>query len=523
MSGHQIPLEGTESSRPKSAFTDKGMFQVIEDLKDEIKKLYLEDRTPIVIGWSGGKDSTACLQLVWTAIAELPAEDRTTPIHVITTDTMVENPVVSAYVSGQLDRMNEAAREQAMPIEAHKLVPDVKDRFWTCLIGRGYAAPRPMFRWCTDRLKIKPSNRFIRQVISQAGEAILVLGTRKAESPARARTMKKHEAGRIRDRLSPNGSLPGSLVYSPVETWSNDDIWVYLMQVPSPFGGRNHDLLTLYSGATEDGECPLVVDESTPSCGDSRFGCWTCTMVEQDKSMKAMVHNDEAKDWLAPLIALRDALDVRGEDGERDDYALRDFRRMDGRIQLFHSEEPAPGKTQRETLVPGPYLQHVRENWLRRVLEAQAQVRKIGPPEVASIELISLEELDEIRRIWVEEKHEFEDSLPVIYEEVTGEKYPGKAVDDHMALNSECVEILRELCGKDEQHFRMVREMLSIERQERSKLRRNGILDRLERSLTTGGFESQGDALQWALERRKKLSTDRPAEGEQQVLDSTLA
>lgn len=522
MSG-QITLEVTEVSRPKSAFTEKGMFQVIDELKAEIRKLYVEDSSPIVIGWSGGKDSTACLQLVWTAIAELPEEDRTTPIHVITTDTMVENPVVSAYVSGQLEQMNEAAREQGMPIKAHKLVPPVEDRFWTCLIGRGYAAPRPMFRWCTDRLKIKPSNRFIRDVISKAGEAILVLGTRKAESAARARTMEKHEAGRVRDRLSPNGSLPGSIVYSPIESWSNDDVWVYLMQVKSPYGGRNHDLLTLYSGATEDGECPLVVDESTPSCGDSRFGCWTCTMVDQDKSMKAMVHNDDAKEWLAPLIELRDALDVRGEDGERDDYALRDFRRMDGRIQLFHSEEPAPGQSQRETLVPGPYLQHVRENWLRRVLEAQAQVRKLGPPEVANIELISLEELDLIRRIWVEDKHEFEDRLPVIYEEVTGEKYPGNTADDDMALNSECVEILRDICGEDEEHFRMVREMLSIERQERSKLRRNGILDRLERSLAAGGFETQDDALAWALDRRKTLSTDRPAAGEQQVLDPTLA
>ena len=75
-----------------------------------------------------------------------------------------------------------------------------------------------------------------------------MLGTRKAESSARARTMSKHEKERVRDRLSPNASLPNCLVYTPIEDWSNDDVWMYLMQVPNPWGYNNKDLLTMYQG-----------------------------------------------------------------------------------------------------------------------------------------------------------------------------------------------------------------------------------------------------------------------------------
>ena len=66
----------------------------------------------------------------------------------------------------------------------------------------------------------------------------------------------------------------------------------------------------MYQGASPDGECPLVVDASTPSCGDSRFGCWVCTLVDKDKSMSAMIQNDEEKEWMLPLLELRNDLDL---------------------------------------------------------------------------------------------------------------------------------------------------------------------------------------------------------------------
>lgn len=109
--------------------------------------------------------------------------------------------------------------------------------------------------------------------------------------------MARHKKDRVRDRLSPNSSLSGSLIYTPIEDWSNDDVWFYLMPVKNPYGYNNRDLLGMYAGATPDGECPQVIDESTPTYGDSRFGCWVCTLVEANRSIAAMIQNDLEKEW----------------------------------------------------------------------------------------------------------------------------------------------------------------------------------------------------------------------------------
>ena len=147
---------------------------------EEIRALYTADDVPWIIGYSGGKDSTATLQLVWTAIADLPREQRRKNIYVISTDTLVENPIVAVWVAKSLDVMRSAANEQEVPFCPHRLTPTIRDSFWVNLIGRGYPAPRHKFRWCTYRLKIQPSNTFINGIVSSSGEAIL--GFRYTES-----------------------------------------------------------------------------------------------------------------------------------------------------------------------------------------------------------------------------------------------------------------------------------------------------------------------------------------------------
>ena len=476
-------------SRP-SAFADAGFKAAVAGVIEEIRALYLADDIPWVVGYSGGKDSTAVLQLVWTALRELPAEQRGKPVHVISTDTLVENPVVARWVSTSLETMEASATRDALPIEPHRLTPDVANTFWVNLIGRGYPAPRPKFRWCTERLKIKPSNAFIRRVVRENGEAILVLGTRKAESSGRRHRMEQLEGARVRDRLSPNDSLPNSLVYSPIEDWSNDDVWLYLMQVVNPWGYDNKDLMAMYRGASEDNECPLVVDSSTPSCGDSRFGCWTCTLVDKDKSMSAMIQNDEEKEWMLPLLELRNALDLT------DDRPLRDFRRMNGQVQLFHDRP-----------IPGPYIESARHDWLRRLLEAQVWIRANGPDYVQGIELITHEELHEIRRLWVFEKHEIEDALPAIYKEATGQDFPGPSLDDVLVLRSDDLGVLRELCD-DGLHYQLTRELLDVERKFRTMTRRSGLFNALEGALRRSYFDDADDAVAYARRRRDGLADE---------------
>jgi DNA sulfur modification protein DndC len=157
----------------------------IEDLKAEIRELYKDDEVPWIIGYSGGKDSTAIVQLIWLAISELPEDERHKDVNVISTDTLVENPVVAEWVTRSLDNMRATAERDKMPFVPHRLMPTVEDTFWTNLIGKGYPSPRHTMRWCTSRLKISPSNTFINNTVKKNGEAILVLGTRKTESTAR--------------------------------------------------------------------------------------------------------------------------------------------------------------------------------------------------------------------------------------------------------------------------------------------------------------------------------------------------
>jgi DNA sulfur modification protein DndC len=472
----------------KTAFI-KGFKKTIQALIKQTQELYLSDEIPWVVGYSGGKDSTAALQLVWCAISELPPEKRTKPIYVISTDTLVENPIVALWVEHSLEAMKKAAAKQNMPLTSHRLIPQVQDRFWVNLIGRGYPAPRPKFRWCTNRLKINPSNHFINNVIRETGQVILVLGTRKAESSVRAANMKKHEKTSTREKLATNASLPNSWIYTPLADWTNDDVWMYITQVKNPWGYDNKSLLSMYQGATADGECPLVVDTSTPSCGDSRFGCYVCTMVEQDKSMQAMIQNDEEKEWMLPLMELRNqGLDIK------EDRKHRDFRRMSGALKLFSGR-----------LVHGPYKQVYREKLLEDLLQAQQSVQQNGPPEVKNLELITSQDLEEIRRIWVMEKHEIEDNLPKIYERVMGQPYPGKRLEDNQVFQPEDIALLKEICqqegDKEEVHFRLIRELLHIEQQHRTMARRAGLYDAVDSALERNAFTNAQEAEEFALRR----------------------
>lgn len=462
----------------------------IQQLTGEVQQLYHQDDLPWIIGYSGGKDSTAVFQLIWNAIAALPVEKRQKTIHVITTDTMVENPVVSAWVVKSLDRMKAAAVEQEMPVNPLLLKPAVKDTFWANLIGKGYPAPRQGFRWCTERLKIKPSDNYIREMIRTSGEVILVLGTRKAESASRAKLMAKHRNWRVFPHINYNPNRPNSLIYTPIEDWTTDEVWLYLMQWKNPWGNNNKDLLTMYRGATADNECPLVIDTSTPSCGSSRFGCWVCTLVDRDKSMEAMISNDEEKEWMQPLLDLRNELDIEN------DLDRRDFRRRQGHVQLYERRKEKSDQTEIVN-IPGPYKKVWREEWLRRVLKAQSEARKNAPNDMKDIELISIEELSEIRRIWIEEFHEFDDSLPRIYNEVTGKQFvdprPNAGNSD---LGTDEWELLEELCDDPMERELMVR-LLDTERQFQTMSRRVGVLDALEKCFETSS-RSQEEAMETA-------------------------
>ena len=466
----------------------------VNGLMETIRNLYLADDIPWVVGYSGGKDSTATLQLIWLAIRELPFEKRRKRIHIINTDTLVESPVVSKWVEQSLKKMWTVAKEQGLPFETHRLTPAYNNPFWTNLIGKGYPFPRLKYRWCTDRLKIRPVNDFIKNKIAEHGEIILAIGTRKAESARRARTMAYYEKKRVRELLSPNETLANELVFSPLEDWTNDDVWVFLMQYKNPWGTPNSDLLTLYRGATADNECPLMHEKNLPSCGKSRFGCWVCTMVEKDKSMEAMIANDYEKEWMTPLLEFRNEFGNPIGDRER-----RSFRRMNGKLQGSYGQ-----------LYHGPYKKEIREKWLTKLLTIQKTIQETGPEEFKDYNLITIEELREIRRIWVFEKHEFDDSLPVIYKEVTGKDFYDPTWIRSETFGKEEWDVLQEVCKdlypEEELSFEMMYKLIDTENRANNMNQRKGLLDALEDCVRTTFYKDEKDATEYYSNRvtRKK-------------------
>ena len=445
----------------RSAFDDR----TSSDFYEAVREVYLADERPWVVGYSGGKDSTAALQMLWYAIQGLKSDQRTKPVYVISSDTFVETPIIVDHIDSNLAAINQAAKEQGLPIEAHKVVPVVNDTFWVNLLGRGYPAPTSRFRWCTERMKIKPADRFILDRVAEFGEVIMVLGARRGESSTRDQVLKSHE---IKGScLRRHSSLPNAYVYAPIEEFSFRDVWNYIKQEPCPWGMDNNCLVGIYKSAgagVDPGECPLVVDTSTPSCGNSRFGCWVCTVVEKDHSMESLVDNGE--EWMLPLLEFRDELASHRDPAKK--RKLRSHKRRDGRV--WRKEDG--------TVVPGPYKLQVRQDLLRKLLRIQASVREEGPDQSAY--LILPEELHAIRHIWRMEEQDWEDSLPTIYREELHEDLDWIR-DDTSGLSPFDEQLLRQVCGKHDVPERLVAKLIDLERDMQGMSRRAGVYKKIER------------------------------------------
>lgn len=456
------------SKDPAKTFVHKSRVTIdgekLKALYALVGELYMADDRPWVIGYSGGKDSTTVVQVVWAALERLDEQQRTKPVFVISSDTGVETPVITAHLENTLERIASAAKERGMPITCYKVMPQLDDTFWVNLIGRGYPAPYNRFRWCTDRLKIKPATRFIYDQIGHFGEVILALGARKSESATRAQVMSNRT--KVGEHLSRHCDIPGAWVVTPIEDWTTDDVWHYLLSVPSPWGGSNRELVTMYRNA-QAGECPLVVDTSTPSCGNSRFGCWVCTVVKQDKSMEAMV--DGGQDWLEPMLDFRDWLAETLDPANK--AQCREHQRRNGRVETFVD---ANGNTKMRW---GPYKLTFRQDVLRRLLEVQVAIRENGPDPDAI--LVTVDELKRIRQLWRQEAGDWQDSLPEIYSDIIGEQL-GLPQDDWSGMGASEMQVLEEVAQRHGLVPQLLTELFDAEREQHGMRRRSQIYNRIE-------------------------------------------
>jgi DNA sulfur modification protein DndC len=272
--------------------------------------------------------------------------------------------------------MRQAAEAFDLPVSVVTTQPDADATFWVNLIGRGYPSPNRSFRWCTDRMKIQPTSRHIREQVDKAGQVILLLGVRRDESATRAGSVARYDNGQ---RLNRHNDLVGCMVFRPIVEITTDEIWEFLATHRPPWGGSHDALVALYRNSN-GGECPVVTQKSdVPSCGttSSRFGCWTCTVVEKDRSLEGFVEAGFTE--FSPLLDFRDWLA-----GIRNDPARRMARRRDGRVLI----------TADGTFVPGPFTLATRAEILDQLLVLQARVGR---------RLISNDEIERIREIWAED------------------------------------------------------------------------------------------------------------------------
>ena len=479
----------------------------LSDLLSEIRDLYLEDERPWVIGFSGGKDSTAVLQLIYTVVQSLPTDQRGKRIFVVSSDTLVETPVVVDLLGTTLTELNDAAAQESIPLTAHQVTPREDQTFWINLLGKGYPAPTKAFRWCTERMKINPINAFVLDKVAQYGEVIVMLGARRAESATRAQVIAKHRIDG--SNLGRHTSLPNAYVYMPIEDWTADEVWEYLMSAPRPWGGDNRALLDLYKGSNA-GECPVVIDTSTPSCGNSRFGCWTCTVVTSDKAMESLVEQGES--WMRPLLEFRNLLAETTKPERKREF--RNFRRRTGRVSFArgHLQDDEEGNRVRKH-VPGPYWMRFRREWLEQLLRIQLDLRENGH----YVELISEDELHLIRREWLNDPNEpdWEDHLPAIYRRVFDADLDWTE-NDAGAFTEPDADLLQELGTRYGVPSTLVRKLLDLEVSMDGLARRRGMTDRIHSILSQdwepleeilksgervrdGGYQEEIDRLQAEL------------------------
>jgi DNA sulfur modification protein DndC len=350
------------------------------DVIDHVKAEYLSptQHFPWIVGFSGGKDSTLVAHAIFEMLLEIPPSQRTRPIHIVSNDTQVESPLVVSHLDIVSKQIGEAATALGLPVTVARTHPDPDKTFWVLLIGKGYPSPNMTMRWCTDRLKIQPTSGYIKRQVSASGAAIVVLGVRRDESQSRQRSIDRRRNLRG-ENLSEHDRLPGAFIFRPILDVSVEEVWEILGTKHAPWGGDHTALIRLYRDS-EGGECPVVLSsDEAPGCGtsNSRFGCWTCTVVEKDKSLQGFV--DSGMLSYRPLIEFRDWLK-----SIRNRTDMRQAFRRNGRLSF-----DANGKH-----IPGPFTIAARKEIFDRLMQVQDKFDGV---------LIQESEIRLIRQIWADE------------------------------------------------------------------------------------------------------------------------
>lgn len=412
-----------------------GEFEVFENIIQEMSLVYQHDQRPWMIGFSGGKDSTLLCCLVIEMLQRLTPDKRTKTVYIVTSDTMVENPIVRDYMHKMSNLIGKNGKE--LRIQSDIIYPKVEDTFWCKVIGLGYPTPEPPgFRWCTDRLKIQPMNAYTYETIKNNGEVILLLGVRKAESTYRANNIRAREIeGKL---LVPHNDIKNAYIYNPLTEIPNEEVWKFLLKGDglSPWESDNKYLFSLYQGENLGEEQSVIGEidkEKIPVTGNSRFGCWICTMVKEDKSLQTFI--DRGETWLIPLRNFRNWLM-----GLRSDPNAREYKRRNGSV--YRKPDGTIGQ--------GPFTLETRKEMLRRLLQLE---------EETGFSLITIDELKQIDLLWDHEGDLSRRSLVNIYSSVKGKQLPWDEYKLPVFPDDIIAEIQR-LCEENDVEFELIAKLI---------------------------------------------------------------
>ena len=236
-------------------------------------------------------------------------------------------------------------------------------------------------------------------------------------------------------------------MYAPIRDLELEEVWYIINTMESPWGADNSELFQLYSDASaDDYECPTVVtSKNHKSCGQSRFGCWTCTVVKKDKSMTALI--DNGLTWLTPLLNLRNQMV-----DERNIVENRMPERRNGTkaIKGF-----------------GPYTPKYRASLLKRLLEAQKMVQE----DKSHIELITNQELIAIQTIWYRDLI-FNYKVSKLYHQAYKIELDMK---DRNKKHEKELELLKKSCKENPKDFELIQELLTLQKNKSLLNRKMGL------------------------------------------------
>lgn len=342
------------------------------------------------IGYSGGKDSTATVAFVMWAIASGKVQAPQS-LTVLYADTRQELPPLQAAAVRILDSV------RAQGYGAQVVLPEMDDRFYVYMLGRGVPPPSNTFRWCTEALKIKPMYDALRHIREATGEKLLMLtGVRLGESAVRDQRIAvscskdSGECGQGWFQVATPESVADTL--APLLHWRLCHVfdWLY-------FENDRHSLDTTGIAA--------VYGED-----EVRTGCVGCNLASRDNALERLIRQPE---WahLRPLLEIKPL--------------FAEMKLARNRKRKSEPEMRKDGKWAQNVQRLGPLTMEARAYGLERIKDIQSR---------AGVDLVSVDEEARIRELWAL------NTWP--------EKWSGAEVNGDVALDAYTVDAFGEIVSQ---------------------------------------------------------------------------